>query len=131
MLSSLQSSGGRRQEAATGHGRRKNVMTQRFGCHSRYSTLLLCGAASVVALSLSLVAANAQVQKIGDPPEAHNMRLVGFNDLQARSAYQPLVVHEGSRYIAYLRHHGSSAEMANPLNPLTRQRHHHRGAFPH
>jgi len=96
-------------------------MTQRFGCHSRYSRLLLCGAASVVGLSLSLVAANAQVQKIGDPPEARNMRLVGFNDLQARSAYQPLIVHQGDRYIAYIGHHGGSAEVPRPINPMTRQ----------
>ena len=30
--------------------------------------------------------AAAQMQKVGDPPEANNMRLVGYNDLQARSA---------------------------------------------
>ena len=33
----------------------------------------------------------AQAPKIGDPPEARNMRLVGYNDLQARSAYQPII----------------------------------------
>ena len=33
----------------------------------------------------------AQQQKVGAPPEASNMRLVGFNDLQARSAYQPVI----------------------------------------
>ena len=27
---------------------------------------------------------------IGSTPEARNMRLVGFNNLQARSAYQPI-----------------------------------------
>jgi hypothetical protein len=42
------------------------------------------------AVMLALVApATAQSPKIGDPPEAHDMRLVGMNDLQARSAYQP------------------------------------------
>ncbi len=44
--------------------------------------------------------ANAQEQKIGAPPEAVNMRLVGYNDLQGRSAYQPTIHHQGNRYIA-------------------------------
>ena len=43
-----------------------------------------------------------------------NMELVGYNDLQGRSAYQPLVHKQGNRFIAYVGHHGGSA-----LNPLT------------
>ena len=34
------------------------------------------------------------------------MRLVGYNDLQARSAYQPIIHKQGDRYIAYIGHHG-------------------------
>jgi hypothetical protein len=49
-----------------------------------------------------------------DEPEARNMRLVGYNDLQARSAYQPVIHRQGSRWIAYIGHHGGSR-----LNPLT------------
>ena len=44
--------------------------------------------------------AQAQQQVIGAPPEASNMKLVGYNDLQARSAYQPTIHHQGDRYIA-------------------------------
>jgi hypothetical protein len=51
---------------------------------------------------------------VGVPAKANNMTLVGFNDLQARSAYQPVIHHQGSRFIAYIGHHGGSA-----LNPLT------------
>lgn len=47
-------------------------------------------------------------------PEAHNMRLVGMNDLQGRSAYQPIIQKQGDRWIAYIGHHNGSA-----LNPLT------------
>src|SRR3569833_2878101 len=51
------------------------------------------GAAGILAagiLSPGLMsAAAADAPKIGDPPEAMNMRLVGMNDLQGRSAYQP------------------------------------------
>jgi hypothetical protein len=46
--------------------------------------------------------------------EAKNMRLVGYNDLQARSAYQPLIVKQGERWIAYIGHHGGKS-----VNPIT------------
>lgn len=50
--------------------------------------------------------------------EAENMRLLGHQDLQARSAYQP-VIHrhpgeDGVRWIAYIGHHGGRS-----LNTLT------------
>jgi hypothetical protein len=47
-------------------------------------------------------------------PEKSNMDLVGYNDLQNRSAYQPTVHKQGDRWIAYVGHHGGAA-----LNPLT------------
>jgi hypothetical protein len=65
---------------------------------------------------------SAQVaQKIGAPPEAHNMRLVGSNDLQGRSAYQPTIHHQGDRWIAYIGHHGGTDAVPKPVNPLTGQ----------
>jgi hypothetical protein len=39
---------------------------------------------------------------------------VGFNDLQGRSAYQPIIQQQDGRFIAYIGHHGGSAH--NPLN---------------
>ncbi len=62
---------------------------------------------------------HAQSQVIGAPPEAANMKLVGSNDLQARSAYQPTIHHQGDRYIAYIGHHGGTDDVPAPLNPLT------------
>jgi hypothetical protein len=56
----------------------------------------------------------SSVLAIGTTPEARNMRLVGFNDLQARSAYQPIIHQQDGRWIAYIGHHGGSA-----LNPRT------------
>jgi hypothetical protein len=50
----------------------------------------------------------------GHAAEARDMRLVGLNDLQARSAYQPIVHKQGSRWIAYIGHHGGTAP--NPQN---------------
>jgi hypothetical protein len=49
--------------------------------------------------------------------DALNMQLVGYSDLQARSAYQPTIVQQGDRWIAYVGTHG---ERQN-LNPLTGQ----------
>src|ERR1700743_161173 len=70
-------------------------------------SVLLCGGA-----------ANAQ-QVIGAPPEASNMKLVGSNDLQARSAYQPTIHHQGDRWIAYIGHHGGTDDVPTPVNPMT------------
>ncbi len=74
-----------------------------------------------LSLSLAATAASAQAQKIGDPPEARNMRLVGYNDLQARAAYQPTIHKQGDRYIAYIGHHGGTDAVPKPVNPLTGQ----------
>jgi hypothetical protein len=77
---------------------------------------LTLGSTALIAAS-----ASAQVPKIGDPPEAKNMRLVGFSDLQARSAYQPIVHKQGDRYIAYIGHHGGTESVPKPFNPLSGQ----------
>ena len=47
-------------------------------------------------------------------PEARNMRMVGYSDLQARTAYQPVIQRQGNRWIAYVGHHGDKK-----LNPLS------------
>ena len=74
-------------------------------------------------LWISLIAfgsgADAQQQVIGAPPEASNMKLVGTNDLQARSAYQPTIHHQGDRWIAYIGHHGGTDDIPAPVNPQT------------
>src|SRR5215204_873771 len=46
--------------------------------------------------------------------DMRDMQLVGFDDLQARSAYQPVIHKQGNRWIAYVGHHGGSQP-----NPLT------------
>ena len=60
--------------------------------------------------SLLAVSASGQVTT----PRSSNMDLVGYNDLQNRSAYQPVIQKQGARWIAYIGHHGGEA-----LNPLT------------
>jgi hypothetical protein len=58
------------------------------------STLRLAGVA-LVGWVLAGALAVAQAPKIGQPAEANNIRLAGFNDLQARSAYQPTIHRQG------------------------------------
>jgi hypothetical protein len=70
---------------------------QRPSSVGRAQPLVASTVAGLMALTLAV---HAQSPKIGDPPEAKNMRLVGYSDLQARSAYQPTIHHQGSRYIA-------------------------------
>ena len=53
-----------------------------------------------VGFSLVAMGAAAQQQKVGDLPEASNMKLLGWSDLQARSAYQPTIHKQGERWIA-------------------------------
>jgi hypothetical protein len=77
-------------------------------------------AVAAAALAALTSATSAWTQKIGDPAEARNMRLVGFNDLQARSAYQPTIHKQGDRYIAYIGHHGASY-VAKPVNGISGQ----------
>jgi hypothetical protein len=76
---------------------------------------------AITLAAIMTVPAAAQSQKVGDPPEANNMRLVGYNDLQARSAYQPIIHRQGDRYIAYIGHHGGTREIPKPMNRLTGQ----------
>jgi len=82
-----------------------------------------CQAGIVIAVASLMIAAPAaaQSQKVGDPPEAKNMRLVGYNDLQARSAYQPTIQRQGDRYIAYVGHHGGTPDVPKPMNRITGQ----------
>ena len=44
------------------------------------------------------------------------MELVGYNDLQGRSTYQPLIIRQGDREIAYMAHHAGTG-----LNTLNNQ----------
>lgn len=64
---------------------------------------------SIAILVLLNVGAAAQ-QKA----EKNNMDFVGYSDLQARSAYQPVIHKQADRWIAYVGHHGGMQ-----LNPLT------------
>jgi len=66
----------------------------------------------------------SQGNRLANAAEHRNMDLVGVNDLQARSTYQPTVHKQGNRYILYAGHHALATNpvTGNPLpsfNPLT------------
>jgi len=72
-----------------------------------------CGfAAGLIAATVAApaVAATAAAES---RVESSNMKLAGYSDLQARTAYQPVIQRQGDRWIAYVGHHGD-----NKLNPL-------------
>src|SRR5688572_21205199 len=77
--------------------------------------------ASVTLAALTFVAgcdrAAPTAPAVAAPADAvanHDLRLVGSNDLQARSAYQPIVHAYGARRILFVGHHAGEA-----LNPAT------------
>ncbi len=84
----------------------------------RIASLILM---AVVGAVTALFSASAQMQKIATAPEAKNMRLVGYSDLQHRSAYQPTIFHQDDRWIAYIGHHGGTPVVPKPVNTLTGQ----------
>jgi hypothetical protein len=78
------------------------------------SGLIAIAVAGVIGSAPSPLRAQPHITRAGHEAEAKNMRLLGYNDLQARSAYQPVIQRQGNRWIAYVGHHGGMA-----LNPLT------------
>ena len=62
-------------------------------------TICLRSRLIVCAFALASIAPAAFAQQAA---EARNMGLVGFNDLQARSAYQPVIQNQNGRWIAYV-----------------------------
>jgi hypothetical protein len=70
--------------------------------------------ASALILGLAAIFSAPATSQENGKAEARNMRLVGYSDLQARTAYQPVIHKQGSRWIAYVGHHGDKK-----LNPLS------------
>ena len=56
----------------------------------------------------------AQSAQNNQRADARNMRLVGYSDLQGRSAFLPVIVEQHGRWIAYVGHQGGTA-----INSLT------------
>jgi hypothetical protein len=72
-------------------------------------TRRLLAFAAVAVLLGAAVAAQRQIAHGDGEADGSNMQLVGHDDLQGRSAYQPEIKKQGNRWIAYVGHHGGSA----------------------
>ncbi|HEV2520825.1 MAG TPA: hypothetical protein VGT24_00475 [Candidatus Acidoferrales bacterium] len=74
------------------------------------------GMTGLLAMGILLAVCAVMPALAQNKPESKNMELVGYNDLQGRSAYQPTIHKQGNRWIAYIGHHGGTV-----MNPLTGQ----------
>ena len=74
------------------------------------------GMTGLLAMGILLAVCAEMPALAQNKPESKNMELVGYNDLQGRSAYQPTIHKQGNRWIAYIGHHGGTV-----MNPLTGQ----------
>src|SRR5262245_37576982 len=72
-----------------------------------------CVIVALVLLASAAATVLAQQPVSTRAAEERDMRLVGHDDLQARSAYQPVIQKQGARWIAYIGHHGG--QRPNPL----------------
>jgi hypothetical protein len=86
-----------------------------------FALLLTC----IIIALLTMKTSSALSAQSNNNAESRNMQLLGFNDLQSRSAYQPVVQQQGVQYILYVGHHslGTNPLTGQPLpsfNPLTK-----------
>jgi hypothetical protein len=77
---------------------------------SRFSAIVL----GLAWIALAAAPSSSQSPARGHGAEGKDMELVGHDDLQGRSAYQPTIHQQRGRFIAYVGHHGGTAR-----NPLT------------
>src|SRR3989475_3704429 len=96
---------------ATRHPSQEAVMHDARTSPRRRASQAVLG---LVLVSLAAGPASSQAPARGHGAEAHDMELVGHDDLQGRSAYQPTIHAQRGRVIAYVGHHGGRAK-----NPLT------------
>src|SRR5947199_5970661 len=102
---------GAARSGAARHPSQEAVMHDARTSPRRGASLAVLG---LVLVSLAAGPASSQVPARGHGAEAHDMQLVGHDELQGRSAYQPTIHQQRGRFIAYVGHHGGRAR-----NPLT------------
>src|SRR5438876_563307 len=88
---------------ATRHPSQEAVMHDARTSPRRGASLAVLG---LVLVSLAAGPASSQAPARGHGAEAHDMELVGHDELQGRAAYQPTIHQQRGRFIAYVGHHG-------------------------
>src|SRR5579871_5700481 len=80
-------------------------------CSVRCEAIMMIQKRFLAPALVVLITASAPAQQ--HSARQSNMKLTGYNDLQARSSYQPVIQKQGDRWIAYIGHH--AGVMRNPL----------------
>jgi hypothetical protein len=76
----------------------------------RRSIVIALAIIAGLALGSDVRADSSNSNRLANANEHQNMQLVGFNDLQGRSAYQPTIHrYAGGRYVAFVGHHGGTS----------------------
>jgi hypothetical protein len=83
------------------------------GCAQRDATAPPEPALPAAAAQQTIASAPAE-SRAAHMANARNMRLLGHHDLQARSAYMPVIHRYGDRYVLFVGHHAGHA-----MNPMT------------
>src|SRR2546430_6467670 len=91
---------------AARHPSQEAVMHDARTSPRRGASLAVLG---LVLVSLAAGPASSQAPARGHGAEAHDMKLVGHDELQGRSAYQPTIHQQRGRFMAYVGHHGGRA----------------------
>ena len=89
-------------------------MNSRFQVIRRASRFAWRSVVLASAMILGVLLMSGAATRAQNKAEVKDMKLVGYSDLQARSAYQPTIEKQGDRYIAYVGHHAGMV-----MNPLT------------
>ena len=77
----------------------------------------LCNRTVLFAVALAAsISSFGTIALAQDHVESSNMKLVGYNDLQGRASYMPIIKKQGDRYYAYV---GSQDGKPPETNPLT------------
>jgi hypothetical protein len=97
---------------------RRRTLSRSPGMRPSRGLTRIALAVAAAALAAGLAVPGAGAEEPGRAA-AHNMRLVGNHDLQARSAYQPTIHEQNGRWIAYIGLHGGTETDPQPVNPLT------------
>ena len=85
--------------------------------HGRFVLVALTLAVGILFSGLTYLTAHAASQKLANANEHKNMQLVGFDDLQGRSAYQPTIHrYADGRYVAFVGHHGGTSPTVGGSN---------------
>src|SRR5438093_13212875 len=95
----------------------RDSMKRMIRYQGRFVLVALAFAVGSSFSGISYPSAHAASRASAHADEHKNMQLVGFDDLQGRSAYQPTIHrYADGRYIAFIGHHGGTSPTVGGSN---------------